>query len=133
MQHDPMTSKDDHPRFDARRGQRLMALGGLLGALAASSCCILPLILFSLGVSGAWIGNLTQLAPYQPYTIAPTLAFFGYGYWLVYRSSKAVCAEGEPCADPLPNRLVKSGLIVATALVMAALAFNFLAPILLTS
>ena len=28
---------------------------------AASSCCILPLVLFSLGVSGAWIGNFTQL------------------------------------------------------------------------
>ena len=31
--------------------------------MAASSCCTLPLVLFGLGVSGAWIGNLTQLAP----------------------------------------------------------------------
>jgi mercuric ion transport protein len=42
-----------------------MAAAGLVGALAASSCCILPLVLFGLGVSGAWIGNFTQLAPYQ--------------------------------------------------------------------
>ena len=35
------------------------AAGGILGALAASSCCILPLALFMLGISGAWIGNLT--------------------------------------------------------------------------
>jgi len=128
-----MTIKDDHPPFDARRGQSLMAVGGLLGALAASSCCILPLVLFSLGVSGAWIGNFTQLAPYQPYIIAATLAFLGYGYWLVYRSSTAACAEGEACAKPLPNRLVKIGLIVATALVVAALIFDLLAPLLLTS
>ena len=47
---------------DNRRRQRLMAAGGLLGALAASSCCILPLALFGLGVSGAWIGNFTRLA-----------------------------------------------------------------------
>ncbi len=52
---------------DARHQQRLAVAGGFLGALAASSCCILPLVLFSLGVSGAWIGNFTQLAPYQPY------------------------------------------------------------------
>jgi mercuric ion transport protein len=125
-----MTIKDDHPPFDPRRGQRLMAVGGLLGALAASSCCILPLVLFSLGVSGAWIGNLTQLAPYQSYIIAATLAFLGYGYWLVFRSSQADCTGGEACAKPLPNRLVKIGLIVATVLVMAALAFDFLAPLL---
>ncbi len=78
----------------------LMAAGGFLGAIAASSCCILPLVLFSLGVSGAWIANLTQLAPYQPYFIAATLAFLGCGYWLVYRSSNVACATGEACARP---------------------------------
>jgi len=31
-------------------------------ALAAASCCILPPVLFGLGVSGAWIGTFTQLA-----------------------------------------------------------------------
>ncbi len=125
-----MTIKNDHPPFDAGRGQGLMAVGGLLGALAASSCCILPLVLFSLGVSGAWIGTFTQLAPYQPYIIAATLVFLGCGYWLVYRSSQAACAEGEACAKPIPNRLVKIGLIVATALVMTALIFDLLAPLL---
>jgi len=115
------------------RGQGLMAVGGILGALAASSCCILPLILFSLGISGAWIGNLTQLAPFQPYFIAATIACLGYGYWLVYRSSKVVCREGQACARPMPKHLVKSGLFLATVLVIAAIAFDFLAPLLLKS
>src|SRR5712692_154756 len=116
-----------------QRGQKLMAAGGLLGALAASSCCILPLVLFSLGVSGAWIGNFTQLAPYQPYFIAATIAFLGYGYWLVYRSSKVACADSEACATPLSKRLVMVGLIVATVLVVAAIGFDFLAPLFLNS
>lgn len=110
-----------------------MAAGGLLGALAASSCCILPLILFGLGVSGAWIGNFTQLARYQPYFIAATIGFLGYGYWLVYRSSQVACADGEACARPLPNLLTKAGLILATILVVAALGFDFLAPLFLNS
>jgi mercuric ion transport protein len=113
------------------RTQRLLAAGGVLGALAASSCCIVPLVLFGLGVSGAWIGNLTRLAPYQPYFLAATAACLGYGYWLVYRSGKRACAEGEVCARPLPNRLVKTGLVLATILVLGALAFDFLAPLLL--
>jgi len=112
------------------RGQKLAAVGGVIGALAASSCCILPVILFSLGIGGAWIGNFTQLAPYQPYFIAATLAFIGTGYWLSYRSSKAACAAGEACARPLP--LVKIALIAATVIVIAAWAFDYVAPYLLS-
>jgi mercuric ion transport protein len=123
-----MTIKLDAFASDSRRSQGVLAAGGLLGALAASSCCILPVVLFSLGIGGAWIGNFTQLAPYQPYFIAATLGLLGAGYWLVYRSSKKACADGEACARPLPNRIVKSVLIVATVLVGAALAFDFLAP-----
>ena len=114
------------------RGQKLAAVGGVIGALAASSCCILPVIFFSLGIGGAWIGNFTQLAPYQPYFIAATLAFIGTGYWLSYRSSKAACAAGEACARPLPNRLVKIALIAATVIVIAAWAFDYVAPYLLS-
>src|SRR2546422_6995325 len=122
-----MTINPEDRMADGQRQQWLMAVGGLLGALAASSCCILPLVLFSLGVSGAWIGNFTQLAPYQPYFLAATICFLSYGYWLVYRSSKLACADGEACARPLPNRFVKTGLILATILVVAAVAFDFLA------
>lgn len=128
-----MTIKQEKQVADVRPWHGLMAAGGLLGALAASSCCILPLVLFSLGVSGAWIGNFTRLAPYQPCFIAATIAFLGCGYWLAYRPSKLACIDGEPCANPIPNRLVKAGLIVATILVVAALGFDFFAPLFLDS
>ena len=45
----------DQPAPRARR--TLLAVGGLLGAVLASACCILPLALVTLGVSGAWIGR----------------------------------------------------------------------------
>jgi mercuric ion transport protein len=131
MHHAGMTINPDARIANAQRQQRLMAAGSLVGALAASSCCILPLVLFSLGVSGAWIGNFTRLAPYQPYFIAVTVGCLGYGYWLVYRSTKLACADGDACARPLPNRFVKTGLILASLLAVAALGFDFLAPLLL--
>ena len=115
---------------DEKSRTRLIAAGSILGALAASSCCILPLVLFSVGVSGAWIANFTALAPYQPYIAAATLALLGYGYYLVYVKPKQACADGS-CARPLPNRIAKSGLWIATVLVGVALAFNFVAPLLL--
>jgi mercuric ion transport protein len=129
----PMTINQGHRITDTRRSQKLTVAGGLLGALAASSCCSLPLALFSLGVSGAWIGNFTRLAPYQPWFIAATMAFLGYGYWLVYRSSRLACADGEACARPLPSGIVKVGLVLATILVAAALALDFIAPLFLNS
>ena len=128
-----MTIQQERLVGGSERGTTLMAAGGLLGALAASSCCILPVVLFSLGISGAWIGNFTRLAPYQPYFLSSTTVFLGTGYWLVHRASKAACVEGEACARPLPNRLVKIVLVVATVLVVAAVGFDLLAPLLLNS
>jgi mercuric ion transport protein len=110
--------------------ERWAAAGGILGALAVSSCCILPLALFMLGISGAWIGNLTALAPYQRIFFAATAGCLGVGYYLVYRQPKAVCADGS-CTRPLPKRGVKAVLWAATVLVLAAVAFDYFAPVLL--
>src|SRR5215470_9935403 len=60
-----MMVKERHGAPQSRRSTIVLVAGGLAGALVASSCCMLPLVLFSLGVSGAWISHLTQLAPYQ--------------------------------------------------------------------
>jgi len=113
------------------RARGLLAAGGVIGALEASSCCIVPLVLFGLGVSGAWIANLTQLAPYQPYFIAATVGCLVGGYGLLYRSRKMRCTDGQVCARPLSNRIVTSGLILATIVVIGALAFDALAPLIL--
>ncbi|HJU19259.1 MAG TPA: mercuric transporter MerT family protein [Stellaceae bacterium] len=106
------------------------ATGSLFGAVAASSCCILPLVLFTLGISGAWIGDLTSLEPYQPVFIAITLGFLAAGYYRVLRQPRIACA-GAACARPLPRRIIKSALLAATVLVLAAIAFPYVAPPLL--
>jgi len=113
------------------RTQKLLAAVGVIGALAASSCCVVPLVLFGLGVSGAWIANLTQLAPYQPYFIAATVGCLAGGYGLLYRSRRSACADGEACARALSNRIVTGVLILATILVIGALALDVLAPLFL--
>ncbi|MEO5326427.1 mercuric transporter MerT family protein [Mesorhizobium sp. CC13] len=113
--------------------QRLVAVGGILGALAASSCCIVPLILFSLGIGGAWIGNLTALAPYKPFFVAGTTGVLGYGFYLVYWKPRQACAEDAACARPIRSRLVQIALWFATVLVAAAFAFDYVAPLLLSA
>ena len=128
-----MAIKDQSTGSDFGRGPAMLAFGGLLGALAAASCCIMPLVLFGLGVSGAWISNLTRLAPYPPIFITASLACLGAGAWLTRRESKRACAEGEPCARPVSNRLVKAALVVAILLVVAAIGLDFFGPLFLNS
>lgn len=113
-------------RAEGRR-MGLVAAGGVLGALAAGSCCIMPLALFMLGIGGAWIGDLTALAPYQPIFIAVTVIFLATGYYLVYRRRGAACADGKGCARPLPRRGVKLVLWAATILVASAIVFPYAA------
>jgi mercuric ion transport protein len=111
--------------------QRLVAAGGILGALAASSCCIVPLVLFSLGIGGAWIGNLTALAPYKPFFVAGTTGLLGYGFYLVYWKPRRACADATACARPIPSRIVQLALWIATVIVVSAFAFDYIAPLLL--
>jgi len=102
-----------------------LAAGGVIGAIVASSCCVIPLVLALLGVSGAWMSNLRAMAPYQPYFIAMTAVFIGFGFYRVYWKPRQVCDVGAACARPLPSRLVKSGLWIGMVLVLIALTFPY--------
>ncbi len=122
---------DTDDRDSATRTVGLVSLGGIVAALGAASCCVIPFALFTVGVSGAWIGNLTALAPYQPIFAGVTLACLGYGFYLVYRKPKVACPEGSYCAKPSSGRVAKIGLWTATVLVIVALGFPKLAPFFL--
>jgi mercuric ion transport protein len=111
--------------------QRLAAAGGILAALGAASCCVVPFALFILGVSGAWIGNLTALEPYQPVFAAIAAVCLGYGFYLVYRRPKTACADGSHCASPSSSRLAKIGLWTALVLVLVAVGFPRIAALFL--
>ncbi len=111
----------------------LLAAGGLLGALGAGACCILPLILFSLGISGAWIGNLTALSQYHEIFVAVTLLCLAAGYWQVYRKKNAenCCDADSYCASPTSGRVMKMVLWLATFIIAVALLFPYITPYLL--
>lgn len=128
-----MIIKTAHELRAARAGEGgsrtwLAVAGGLLGAVAAASCCVVPLALFTLGISGAWIANLTALAPYQPLFVGFAAAALIYGFARVYRRRPAAqCADGSYCASPSSTRFMKIALWVTTLLVIAAVTFPYIA------
>jgi mercuric ion transport protein len=116
----------------AQHATRLLSLGGIVAAIGAASCCVIPFVLFVLGVSGAWIGNLTALKPYQPIFAAVSLGFIGWGAWRLRRKAKLACGEGY-CATPRADGIARAGLWTAAVLIVIALAFPYLIRVLLAS
>ena len=109
---------------EAKGRTGIFAVGGLIGGILASACCVLPLLFVSLGISGAWIGQLTALSPYQPYFLGAALALLGTGFWHAYRRKPEVCLPGSLCAKPQSGPVTKSILWIGVVFVVATLAIN---------
>lgn len=110
------------------RKRRIFAAGGVIGAILASTCCVVPLLFVTLGISGAWIGSLTALEPYKPYFAAVALVFIGLGFRQVYFKAKPACVDGSYCAKPQSAVITKAALWLSTVVVLLALTINWWAP-----
>ena len=108
---------------------KLFAAGGVFGALLASSCCIVPLVLVSLGISGTWIGSLTALEPYKPLFLAVTGLALAAGFWHVYFKPKPACADESYCARPLSGLITHFALWIATVIALLSATIDFWAPL----
>jgi len=106
-------------------------IGALIGAIGASVCCLGPLLLLALGISGAWISNLAAFDAYRPIFSLITLGFLGFAFYKVYHKPKeAECAEGSYCANPKADKRNKIILWIVTAFIMVLLVFPYLVPVL---
>lgn len=110
------------------RKTRIGLVVGALSAILASTCCLGPLVLVMLGVSGAWIGNLTVLEPYRPLFIGAALFALLFAYRHIFRPAKA-CQPGEVCAIPQVQKTYRSLFWVVAALVLVAMAFPYFLPL----
>lgn len=102
-------------------------LAGGLAAIFASTCCLGPLVLITVGVSGAWISNLTLLEPYQPIFVGAAVIALLLAWRRIWRPT-AACRPGQVCAIPQVNRAYKALFWAVAALVIVALGFPFVAP-----
>lgn len=69
-------------QMQPRTGEKLAAGGGLASAIAGligASCCVLPIILFNIGVSSALIGNLIFFADKTEYFLIGALLLIALG------------------------------------------------------
>lgn len=106
-----------------------LAGGGIVGALLASACCVLPFALFSLGIGGAWMGQLTALAPYQPWFWTAGTVFVVAGLVSVWRGRRA-CRVNGSCGPSRAQRIAHLALWLAAALLAVSALWPIIFPIL---
>ena len=90
---------------------------------------LFSLLLVALGFSGAWIGNLTALEPYRPLFIGVALVAMVFAGRRIYRPAQQ-CKPGELCAIPQVRSTYKTVFWVVAVLVLIALAFPYVLPLL---
>ncbi len=106
-----------------RTGSGALFVGGV-AAVLASTCCLGPLLLVALGLSGAWIGNLTALEPYRPFFVGAALIALFFAGRRIFRPAKR-CEPGEICAAPRTRRIYKIVFGIVSVLVVIALVFPY--------
>jgi mercuric ion transport protein len=119
-------SHDEQAPVPQKGAESRVLVAGGIAAILASTCCLGPLILVTLGFSGAWIGNLALLEPYRPWFIAAALVALFFAGRRIFRRVEA-CAPGEVCALPTSRRAFKALFGVVAALVVVAFAFPYVA------
>lgn len=108
-------------------GRKALAAGGL-AAILASACCLGPLVLVTLGFSGAWLGNFKAFEPFRPVFLSAAAIALFVAYRRIYRPA-AACKPGEVCAAPQINSVYKLLFWGVTALVGASAVFPYALPL----
>lgn len=106
-------------------------IGSVGAALGAAVCCLGPVVFVSLGVGGAWIGQLSALEAYRPLFMAVAAGFLGFGFYRVYGSAGTSSSrEGDQCAEacevPRAARINRAALWGATLVVAGLFASPYL-------
>ena len=95
---------------------------GVVSALGASSCCVVPLVLVSAGLGGAWVAQLRELERFFPAFVALAVAAFGFAFYRLYLKP-ADCSPDAACASPQVRRRQRIAfwitLVLAHALVIS--------------
>lgn len=98
-------------------------IGGVLAALAASLCCIAPLLAVFGGIGGA-ATYFNWIAPYRPYMIGLTVLIFAVAW---YRQLIVILRDKKDCCVPARRSFWQSKkfLLIVTLFSAVLMAFPY--------
>ncbi len=101
----------------------------VVASIGASLCCVVPLVLVTAGLGGAWLSALHGFAPYRPVFVLIALAALGLAYWQLFPRTDPQCEPDQACADPGVQRRRKAVFWTVAIAVAALLAFPYYVPL----
>jgi mercuric ion transport protein len=110
-----------------RPGYGWLALA-VASSLIASTCCVLPLVLVLVGITGAWMSHLVALKPITPVFIVLSLGALAWAAYLVFRPATQ-CAPGADSACETTRPLMRRLFIGCALFIALLLLFPLFAPI----
>jgi mercuric ion transport protein len=102
----------------------LAIVGAGMAAIGASICCVVPLVLVLMGISGAWIANLTALDRWRPWFTAATVLCLVVAFWHLYGPASRCRTDGS-CVEPRTLAQRRRWLWSATVVIALLLLFPY--------
>ncbi len=98
--------------------EKSLAVGGaVIAAIAASLCCVGPVLFAVLGLGAFGAASVFEAA--RPYLLGGAVLLLAVGFYWTYFRRQAACAPGEACATKPVNRVGRAGLWIASIAVLA--------------
>lgn len=126
-----MADMEDRVNRMTTIGTAWLSLVTALGAVAVSSCCVLPLALSLAGLSGAWLGDLPGLISYRSYFLAAAALALVVA-WAVAVQRRTDCAPDDACARPSRSWTSFGVLGLSTLVVGVAAGWPWIEPTLIS-
>jgi copper chaperone CopZ len=96
-------------------------IAGIFAAIAASLCCITPVLAFLGGASGL-ASSFSWIEPFRPYLIGLTITIFGFAWYQKLKPQKKVDCD---CVTGSKKSFWQSKVFLAIVTVLAALLIAF--------
>ena len=102
-------------------------IAGIFAAIAASLCCITPVLAFLGGASGL-VSSFSWIEPYRPYLIVATALIFAFAWYQKLKPQKQVDCDCET-DNKKSFRQSKLFLVIVTVIAALLLAFPYYAKV----
>jgi len=114
-----MSIPPDHRRSSGARGAAVLTLGGITAAFGVASCCALPILLTSAGLSAGWLGGIAVAAsPYRTPLLWLSALFLIGGAVLLWRQQHRAmtCGPDGVCTPPAVRAVLLISLLLGVIL-----------------
>ena len=114
-----MTSNSPDTQPADARGASVLTAAGIAAAFGVASCCALPILLTTAGLSAAWLGGIAVLAePYRELLLCLSLFSLLGGAALLFGQQRRAmtCGPDGICTPRSTRFLILAGLICGAVL-----------------